>query len=127
MTGETVSMSSKELKRVEILERLSAKQLNQVEAAAHLGLSTRQVRRLQEKYRRKGARGLVSKRRGKPSNNRLTDAIKQEALSWIEGRYKDFGPTLAHEKLTEPQLWISFRGVSLNLPKLADGLFGFKQ
>lgn len=101
MTGETVTMSLKELNRVEVMERLSTKQLNQVEAAAHLELSTRQVRRLQEKYRQEGPPGLVSHRRGKPSNNRLCEAIKQEALSWIEGRYKDFGPTLAHEKLTE--------------------------
>jgi hypothetical protein len=101
LKGETLRMSSKELQRVEIMERLLAKRLSQVEAGQHLGLSTRHVRRLQENYRRDGARGLLSARRGKPSNHRLSQAIEKEALAWIESRYKDFGPTLAHEKLKE--------------------------
>jgi hypothetical protein len=44
---------------------------------------------------------LVSKRRGKPSNNQLKGEVKQEAIDLIYSKYNDFGPTLAHEKLTE--------------------------
>jgi hypothetical protein len=52
-------------------------------------------------YRKKGAQGIVSGRRGKPSNNRLDVLMVQQALDLIKEKYEDFGPTLAHEKLTE--------------------------
>jgi transposase len=101
MKGETVEMSRKELSRLEVLEKLSSKQISQVSAAEQLGLSERQVRRLQARYRRQGAEGLASCRRGKPSNHQLSEEVKSEAMEIIESRYKDFGPTLAHEKLVE--------------------------
>ncbi len=43
----------------------------------------------------------MSVRRGKPSNNRLDASVAQQALDPIKEKYEDFGPTLAHEKLTE--------------------------
>jgi hypothetical protein len=43
-------------------------------AAERLGLTTRQIRRLVSRLRDQGAPGLVSRRRSKPSNNRL-DAV----------------------------------------------------
>jgi transposase len=83
------------------MQRLKEKRLTQKEAAGMLGISTRQVKRLWRAYRKKGAQGLVSKRRGKPSNNRLDAGVAQQALDLIKEKYEDFGPTLAHEKLTE--------------------------
>jgi hypothetical protein len=59
------------------------------------------MRRLQKSYIRSKESGIVSKHRGKVSNNRLSEAIKQEVLSIISSNYKDFGPTLAHEKLID--------------------------
>jgi transposase len=66
-----------------------------------LGISERHVKRLLRAYRQSGAEGLISKRRGKPSNNRLKAEVKQQAIDLIYSQYHDFGPTLAHEKLTE--------------------------
>ena len=83
------------------MQRLKDKRLTQKEAARILGISTRQVKRLWRAYRKKGAQGLVSGRRGKPSNNRLEAGVVQSALDLIKEKYEDFGPTLAHEKLTE--------------------------
>ncbi|MDP6981444.1 MAG: helix-turn-helix domain-containing protein [Myxococcota bacterium] len=80
---------------------VSDKRLTQREAATMLGLTTRQVRRLQRAYTQDGPRGLVSKRRGRPSNRRLSSELRREALEVVRTRYADFGPTLAHEKLTE--------------------------
>jgi len=59
------------------------------------------VKRLLRAYRQGGAGGLISKRRGKVSNNRLKVEVKQQAIDLMHSRYHDFGPTLAHEKLTE--------------------------
>ncbi len=38
---------------------------------------------------------------GKPSNHRLDAQVEQQALDLLKEKYADFGPTLAHEKLTE--------------------------
>ena len=115
-------MSKAELSRLEVMERLIAKRMKQSVAAKHLGVSGRQVKRLLQAYREQGAAGLVSKRRGQPSNNQLSAAVKQEVLRLVKKRYADFGRTLAHEKLTEVhELKISVESVRLLMTR--DGLW----
>jgi transposase len=107
-----LAMSTKELTRLEVMQRLKDKRLRQKEAAMLLGLSVRQIKRLWRKYRKQAAKGLVSGRRGKASNNRLDAGAVQQALDVIKEKYSDFGPTLAHEKLVEVhQLQISRESV----------------
>lgn len=98
---ELLPMSAKELTRLEVMQRLKDKRVRQKEVAILLGLSVRQVKRLWRKYRKAGAKGLMSARRGKASNHRLDSGVVQQALDLIEEKYSDFGPTLAHEKLVE--------------------------
>jgi transposase len=98
---DLLTMSTKELSRVEVMGRLQEKRMTQKEAAKILGVSERQVKRLWKRYREKGASGLVSRRRGRPSNNRMTAETEQAAVDWLHSRYADFGPTLACEKLVE--------------------------
>jgi len=73
--------------------------LKQLEAASQLGMSARQVRRLLARFRLEGPKGLVSKRRGHPSNHQCPTAILDRACQLIHQHYPDFGPTLACEKL----------------------------
>ena len=94
-------MSYEELDRVGVIERVIEKRLTQREAARMLGLTSRQVRRLRRAYEQDGARALASKHRGRPSNRRLPWELRREALATVRSRYEGFGPTLAHEKLTE--------------------------
>lgn len=94
-------MSHAEIDRLEVVQNITAKQITQVEAARLLGISYRQVKRIVKKYRQYGVASLVSKRRGKPANNRITSTIKQKAMTLIRDNYHDFAPTLAHEKLSE--------------------------
>lgn len=101
MTGALVTMSYQELNRLTVLEKVATKQLSQIQAAKQLGLSERQLRRWQRRYAQEGASGLASRQRGKPSNHRLPESIKRQAIELIEAHYRDFGPTLAHEKLIE--------------------------
>ena len=70
-------------------------------AAERLGLTDRQVRRLVNRVRAEGPPGIVSRRRGQPSNHRLSPDIARMTLELIRSRYSDFGPTLACEKLRE--------------------------
>jgi transposase len=83
------------------MQRLKEKRLTQKEAGQILQLSIRQIKRLFRAYKAQGAKGLVSARRGKRSNNHLDMQIVQQAIDLFYERYRDFGPTLAHEKLTE--------------------------
>ena len=94
-------MSYEELDRVGVIERVIEKRLTQREAARMLGLTSRQVRRLRRAYEQDGARALASKHRGRPSNRRLPSELRREALATVRSQYEGFGPTLAHEKLTE--------------------------
>ena len=100
---QLLEMSAKELSRLEVMQRLSRKQMSQKEAGRILDLSVRQIKRLLCAYRKKGAAGLVSKHRGRPGNNRLAENVKKEALNFLKTKYKGFGPTLAHEKLVEKE------------------------
>jgi transposase len=94
-------MSNREITRLEVMQRLKDKRLRQYEASQMLGISVRHVRRLFRAYKAHGAVGLISKRRGKPSHNQLDPETVQKAIDLICKHYQDFGPTLAHEKLTE--------------------------
>jgi transposase len=96
-----VTMSKKELGRLGALADLVAGRVSAARAARLIGVGERQVFRLLKAYRTSGAAGLVSRRRGRPSNRRYPDAVREAALAAIRERYPDFGPTLAAEKLAE--------------------------
>jgi transposase len=107
-----ITMSTKEYTRLEVMQRLKDKRTTQKEAAVMLGLSIRHVKRLWRKYQQAGAAGLISKRRGKSSNHQMDGRLMRQVLDLLKERYTDFGPTLAHEKLSEVhQLHISRESV----------------
>jgi len=96
-----VTMSTTELNRLRIIEDLISRRTTPKAVAGLLGITRRQVRRLRTRYVGQGAAGLVSLRRGKPSNRKLPAPIRQQVLDLVRERYSDFGPTLATEKLQE--------------------------
>jgi len=110
-------MSQRELTRLEVIQRVQRKTLRQRQAAELLSLSVRQVKRLCKAYQRAGAAGLISKRRGQPSNNRLAEQTINRARRLLRARYHDFGPTLATEKL-------AIEGVSLSVETVRQLLIG---
>lgn len=69
-----LTMSTKEIDRLEVLQRLGERRITQLLAAEQLGISVRQVKRLWKRYRERGVEELISRRRGKPSNHRLLPA-----------------------------------------------------
>jgi Homeodomain-like domain len=94
-------MSQKEVKKAQVLDMLKEHKISQLDAAQRLGISTRQVRRLAKCYLALGLNGLISKKRGGVSNRRLGDGIRAQSMDFIGMHYRDFGPTLANEKLAE--------------------------
>ena len=96
---ETFQMSNKEISRIGVFEKLKNKEMKQKEASMIIGISTRQIRKKLKEFRRLGPKALIHGSRGKPSNNQIDIEIKRKAISLIENKYPDFGPTFASEKL----------------------------
>ena len=114
----TVTMSARELDRLEVLGRVAERRLTQRRAAEQLGLSERQVRRLCRALDQQGAGGLASRKRGKSSNRKLPADAREAALALVRERYADFGPTLAGEKLA------AHHGVAICAPTLRQWMIG---
>jgi hypothetical protein len=76
-------MSDRELARLDMLHDLDHRRLTVAAAAKLVGLERRQVLRLLKAYRTSGAKGLISRQRGRPSNRRKPKEIRTEALSII--------------------------------------------
>ena len=94
-------MSHQELDRLTIIESVINKKITQKVAAQRLNLTVRHIKRLVKSYRTQGTHGLISKRRGQPSNNKISETVRSQAIHLIRNHYHDFSPTFAHEKLTE--------------------------
>ena len=94
-------MSGRELQRIEVLSEVLARRRTEISAAAILGLSTRQTRRLLTAYRDGGGGALIHKARGRTSNNRLIPGIREYVIELVRSRYADFGPSLAAGVLLE--------------------------
>jgi transposase len=100
----TIEMSSKELARKTEVERVLDHRITQREAASKLGVSERQIRRILQRYRQEGDGGLVSRKRGKPSNRRTDTEVREAVRRFIKDPImKGFGPTLMAEKLAMQQ------------------------
>jgi hypothetical protein len=102
MAGEDViMMHQRELKRLHVIRKILERVIKQVEAAEILSLSGRQIRRIVKRIRGEGDRGVTHKSRGRPSNRRIPDKMRGRVIRLYRAQYKDFGPTLATEKLLE--------------------------
>ena len=83
------------------LTRIADRRLTRRRAAELLKLTERQVYRLYAAFQARGAAGLASARRGRPSHRKISADVREQALGLIREHYSDFGPTLACEKLVE--------------------------
>jgi transposase len=99
-----LTMSSKERDRKAVLESVRCGGLTLSEAASALGLSRRQATRIYGRYCREGDAGLVHRSRGRRSNRRAPEELRERVLARYAERYAGFGPTLAAEKLAEEGL-----------------------
>src|SRR5438445_13320370 len=120
-------MSSRELRRVEVLSRVKSKELKLVDAAALLEVSYRQAKRLWRRYRCAGAAGLKHRNVGRASPRAKPGAFRQQVLRRVREKYSGevgqrFGPTLAAEHLaSEDGLHIAAE--TLRRWMLAEGLW----
>ncbi len=98
---ETLAMSEKERRRLELFGRVRGGEVTLVKASELLGLSYRQTTRSYGRYRLEGDRGVVHRLRGRSSNRGVDPAKKVRVLKLYREKYGDFGPTLACEYLAK--------------------------
>jgi transposase len=124
--SETLSLSPKEVRRLQAMQSLQDGNITQSQAAVALSTSERQVRRIYRRYREQGPEGVVSGHRGKPAGNRLEPAVAAVAADLVRTKYPDFGPTFANEKL-RAEHGISIGTESLRQIMIVAGLWAPKR
>ncbi|WP_394355809.1 helix-turn-helix domain-containing protein [Candidatus Trichorickettsia mobilis] len=68
-------MSHLELTRLDLIKQLIERKLTQAQVAEQLSICIRQVQRLVKNYKNDEYYGLISKKRGKPSNNTIGSSV----------------------------------------------------
>jgi hypothetical protein len=86
-----IAMSERDLQRIEVLSKVIAGRMTIVSAAHVLDLSTRQVRRLVGRIRTGGAASIRHKAIGRPSNNRISNGVREYAVTLVGEHYATSG------------------------------------
>lgn len=94
-------MSQKERDRLKVLHEAKKRHITQKGAAAQIGVTERWIRKLLSRMRQEGDRAVVHRLRGRRSNRRIREPVREKALRLVRQEYADFGPTLAGEYLVE--------------------------
>src|SRR5467141_3774341 len=121
------AMSTRELRRAEVLARVQSQTLRLVDAAKMLELSYRQTKRLWKRYRGEGAKGLQHRSAGRGSNRAKPEKFRRKVLQLIREKYSGteeerFGPTLAAEHLASED-GLTIDAETLRRWMLAEGLW----
>ncbi|MGC4049517.1 MAG: ISNCY family transposase [Paludibaculum sp.] len=95
-------MTQAERDRLLALKKAKKKLITQKQAAEEIGVTERQVRRLLRELKQRGDRAVIHALRGRRSNRRLADQLKERAIAVLSDPvYQGFGPTLAAEYLDQ--------------------------
>jgi transposase len=118
---DRIEMSQRERDVLKVMQGVIEGKRTQAEAARLLKRSVRQVRRLQRKLQEQGDASLVHGLRGQPSNRQLDASLRRKVLQAYRRSYRDFGPTLASEKMAAEGLMVGVE--TLRRWLLAEGLW----
>src|SRR5438105_128186 len=95
-------MTQADRDRLVALKKARDGQITQRQAAAELEVSERHVRRMLVQLRCRGDSAVVHALRGRESNRRLEETIREKAVEILQQDvYRGFGPTLASEYLAK--------------------------
>lgn len=98
---EQLTMSNREIDKLKVIQNTIDGKLTWPQAAETLSLSERQIGRLCARVREEGNSGVIHGLKGLPSNNKLPQALLDEAIGLVKQHFYDFGPTLANEHLLD--------------------------
>jgi len=101
MDRETITLTMKEMRRLQTIEMALAGRITNSEGARRLGLSERQFKRLRKRVAAEGPQGAIHKARGRRSNRRVCEEERDRIKDLLENTYAGFNDTHAHELLVE--------------------------
>jgi transposase len=100
------------MKIQDVILRAMAKKISWIEAAEIIGVCDRTLRRMRDGYEKFGYTGLMDRRRGKPSLQRVPMETAEEVLRLYRETYFDLNMRHFHEKLRdEHQIELSYSWV----------------
>jgi transposase len=98
---QLVTMTNKEVQRYEIIKNLINQKINGTQASKQLNLSVRQAKRLKQRVKQEGIKGIIHKNRNRQSNRKLPKQTRNKIIKIIKENYLDFTSQLTYEKLAE--------------------------
>jgi len=97
------TLTMKEEKRLEIIQRVFRGKLTVGEAALILGVSERQCYRIKGRVSKQGAKGVVHGNRGRPCKRKIQEKTVKRIVELAKGKYRGFNDHHLTEKLKEQE------------------------
>src|SRR5512143_893672 len=97
------TLTMKDEKRLDVIQRIYRSELTVGQAAVVLGLSERQCYRVKARVSKVGAKGVVHGNRGRPCKRKLKEKTVQRVLELARGKYQGFNDHHLTEKLKEQE------------------------
>jgi len=126
MGGMRTAMSGREIRRVQMMGLVAKGKRGLGTAAEVLGVSYRQAKRIYRRYREEGPAGVVHRNVGRRSHRSHSKELRATVVGKYREEYRDFGPTLAAEKMGERD-GLAIDHETLRRWLIADGLWQVKR
>ena len=97
------TLTMKEEKRLELIQRVFRGELTVVEAGVVIGVSERQCYRIKAKVTERGAKGVVHGNRGRPCKHKTKEKDVKRVVELAKGKYRGFNDRHLTEKLVEQE------------------------
>jgi transposase len=97
------TLTMKEEKRLEVIQRVFRRELTMVEAAVVVGVSERQCYRIKARVTKRGAKGVVHGNRGRPCKRKIKEQEVKRVVELAKGKYRGFNDRHLTEKLAEQE------------------------
>lgn len=97
------TLTMKEEKRLEIIQRVYRGELTVIEASLILGVSERQCYRIKGRVNKRGAKGVVHGNRGRASKRKTQEKTVKRIVELAKGKYRGFNDHHLTEKLKEQE------------------------
>ena len=101
MKREKVLMNQKQLQRYRVRGLVEERRITLREAGEKIGVSHRQTRRIWQRVREKGVKGLIHGNTGRVAWNRISEVVREFVIQLSRDGYREFNDTHFTEKLRE--------------------------
>ena len=104
METEKILMGQRQLQRWHVMKMVEVGKITLKETSEKIGVSYRQAKRIGSAIRDRGMKALVHGNRGRPSQRRLPERLRQRVLELAWGLYEEFNDTHLTEVLVEREV-----------------------